>query len=153
MGTRGDFYIMDHDGSMEWLGSVSQDGGIFNIPTDVLISGDQTMYEEKVEEYLRNRFKNGIIKSIDSGWPWPWADSRLTDYTYIFHVCTSKVLVCIAGGRPMDAIKLVQGMDELGADVGMGKIKFPVMLKDALKSTEETVKLVEGYGQESTEAV
>ena len=140
MGTRGDFYVMDHDGSMEWLGSVIRDGGIYNIPADILISGDKIMYEEKVEEYLKFRFDAGIIKSIYQGWPWPWVDSRMTDYSYIFDVCKGQVLVSIAGGRLLDSIKLVQGMDEIGADVGAGNPKFPMMMK-------------EDYGQDLTEAV
>ena len=153
MGTRADFYLMDHDGSLEWLGSVSQDGGVFDIPADILIAGDQITYEEKVEEYLKNRFERGVIKSIEQEWPWPWADSRLTDYSYIFNICTGKVLVSMFGGRLMDAIKLYQGMDQLGADEGIGIIKFPVMRKEALQIQMETIKILEKYGSESTEAV
>lgn len=153
MGTRADFYIMDHDGSLEWLGSVSQDGGIVHIPAEILICGNETIFEESVEDFITTRGERGILKSIQEEWPWPWADSRLTDYSYIFNVCTGKVLVSMFGGRLMDAVKLYQGMDQLGADEGIGIIKFPVMNKDALQTQEETIKLVEEYGSESTETV
>jgi len=154
MGTRADFYVMDHDGSLEWLGSVSQDGGYLDIPTDILISGDRIMFEEVVEDYIKSRGKRGILKSIEEGWPWPWADSRLTDYSYIMNLCKGQVLMSMFGGRLMDPIKLIQGMDQIGADVGMGIIKFPMMRnEDALKLQEETMRIVESYGSESTETV
>ena len=153
MGTKADFYIMDHDETMEWLGSVSQDGGYLNIPVEILISGNKTMFMENVSDYITNRFERGILKDRGEGWPWLWADSRMTDYVYIFHVCTGKVYICHLGGRPMDPIKLIQGMDEIGADIGMGLLKFPVMKKEALKTTEEILKIAEEYGQESTETV
>lgn len=151
MGTRADFYVMDHDGSLEWLGSVTQDGGIVHIPAEILISGNETMFEESVEDFITTRGEKGILKSIQESWPWLWADSRLTDYSYIFQACTGKVLVCMFGGRLMDAIKLYQGMDQLGADVGIGIIKFPMMRnEDALKMQEE---VMEKYGSKSTETV
>lgn len=153
MGTRADFYIMDHDETMEWLGSVSQDGGYTSIPLEILIAGNKTMFEEIVSDFIESRGKRGILKKNGEGWPWPWADSRMSDYSYILHICTGKVYVCYFGNRLMDPIKLIQGMDEIGADVGFGKVKFPIMLKEAVESTEEILKVVEGYGQESTETV
>ena len=152
MGTRADFYVMDHDGSLNWLGSVSQDGGYLNIPVDILISGNQVMFEEITSDFIKSRGTRGILNGIEE-WPWPWADSRMTDYSYIFHVCTGKVYISNYGGRLMDPIKLIQGMDEIGADVGIGLIKFPTMLKEAVKTTEKTLKLVKSYGPKSTETV
>lgn len=150
MGTRADFYVMDHDGSLEWIGSVSQDGG--SIPTEILIAGNQIMYEEAVTDYIKSKGIRGIEKGLE-GWPWPWADSRMTDYAYIFNVCKDKVWMCYFGSRLVDAVKVHQGMDALGADVGYGFIKFPVMRKEALDQQEETMKLVEAYGSEPAKAV
>ena len=152
MGTRADFYVMDHDGSMEWIGSVSQDGGYLSIPTDILISGNQIMFEEIVTDFIKSRGKSGILKG-EEGWPWPWADSRMSDYAYIMHICTGKVMVCRYGSRPVDPIKLIQGMDGIGADCGMGLLKFPIMRPDGLELQEETIKLMEDYGSKSTETV
>jgi hypothetical protein len=92
----------------------------------------------------------GEIKYEGGKWPWPWADSRLTDYSYIFHVCTGKVLMSASGGRLVDPIKVIQGMDMIGADVGIGLIKFPTM-RDA--SAEETEEMIKRYGLQPTEAV
>lgn len=125
MGTRCDFYVMDHDGLMEWLGSSFNCGSPFTIPTRLLVLGDRILFEEEVISHLRDT--NGVIKDDGKEWPWLWSDSRMTDYTYIFHVCSGKVLVCKDGSRPVDPVKLLQGMDMIGADVGIGEIKFPAM--------------------------
>lgn len=148
MGTRSDFYIMDHDGSMEWIGSGFKDGSPVRLPISLIIQTNKLMFEEAVFDYLHKN--NGIVKFDGKGWEWPWADSRMTDYTYIFHICTGKVLMCKAGSRPVDALKILQGMDMIGADVGIGTIKFPVMRKEAIETTEE---LLEDYGPKFTEVI
>jgi hypothetical protein len=149
MGTRSDFYIMDHDGSLEWIGSGAYDGFPFSIPTELLLHVNRTTFEEDVVEHLKET--NGIInEKRKRNWPWPWADSRMTDYSYILHVCTGKVLMCRFGGRLMDPIKIIQGMDEIGADVGIGTIKFPIMREDAEKRTEEILKI---YGPKFAEVI
>ena len=82
--SKADFYTMDHDGSMEWLGSVVNGGGINQIPIDLLIVANLTMWEESVNQYLCNRFQSGISKDAGDKWPWHWDDSQLTDYVYIY---------------------------------------------------------------------
>lgn len=157
MGTRSDFYIMDHDGSLEWIGSGGYDGSPFSIPKELLLHVNRTAFEEDIVEYLKET--DGIInEKRKRDWPWPWADSRMTDYSYIFHVCTGKVLMCRFGGRLMDPIKIIQGMDEIGADIGMGTLKFPAMNEDLIPQTEKTMDLLneeilKRYGQKSSEVV
>jgi len=149
MGTRSDFYIMNHDGEMEWLGSGNKDGHPERLPLRLLIQGNKTLFEEEVLDYLRKN--DGVVRFDDGGsWPWLWADSRMTDYSYIFHVCTDKVLMCKFGGRPVDVVKILQGVDMIGADVGIGDITFPIMRVKAIQTTEE---LLNKYGPKSTEAV
>jgi len=127
MNTKCDFYVMGHDGSMEWIGSSFKNGDINEIDLKILVQGDKTLFEEAVIDFVKEN--NGFIKEDINGiWPWFWSDSRMTDYTYMFHVCTGRVLVCESGGRVMDPIKLLQGMDKIGADVGMGIVVFPKMI-------------------------
>jgi hypothetical protein len=144
---------MDHDGSLEWIGSGANDGSPFSMPIKLLLHVNRTAFEEDVVEYLEEF--NGIINinKRNKNWPWPWSDSRMTDYSYILHVCTGKVLMCRFGGRLMDPIKLIQGMDEIGADVGIGTIEFPVMDEALLHQTQTTMELVAKYGSKPTEVV
>ena len=146
MNTRCDFYIMDHDRSLIWIGSNFKNGDYTEIPTKILVQGDQISFEEEVISFLEE--EGGIISSEGHKWPWHWNDSQLTDYTYIFHVCSGKVLVCKLGGRPMNPIKLLQGMDELGADVGVGLIRFPIMRENKIR--EESL---EENGSKLTEVI
>jgi hypothetical protein len=78
MGTRADFYIRK-DKDMEWLGSIGFDG--YEI--------DDAVAESTTEEGFRNEVKKMLDGRDDStlpsdGWPWPWEDSRTTDFAYIF---------------------------------------------------------------------
>ena len=148
MGTRSDFYIMEHDGSMQWLGSAFKDGGPLHTPIELLIQSNETGFEESVLDLLKS--KDSVCKFDGEGWPWPWDDSQLTDYTYIFHVCSGKVLMSEAGGRLVDPIKVLQGMDMIGADVGIGKIKFPLM-RDRAEILKREIEIE--YGSQPAEAV
>ena len=148
MSTRSDFYVMDHDGSLEWEGSAYKDGGPYTTPLKLLIQGDKIMFQETLLDYLRE--VGGEIKYEGGHWPWPWRDSRFTDYSYIFHVCTGKVLMCVGDSRLVDPIKVIQGMDLIGADVGIGNVIFPVMRDTIDKETEEMIKR---YGLQPTKAV
>ena len=80
MGTRADFYIDIIE--PKWIGSITQDGQPWNIPCKILIQNNVTMYEETVVEFLHTR--RAIIESMGRNWPWPWEDSRMTDYSYFF---------------------------------------------------------------------
>lgn len=126
MGTKADFYFMDHDGSLEWFGSVNQNGGYNQIPVEILLASNKIIFEELVSDMIAT-LSNAALKYNGDGWPHLWEDSRITDYTYIFHECTGKVYVSHFGGRLMDPIKLLRGMDEIGADNGMGIPNLPKM--------------------------
>lgn len=80
MGTRADFYIRK-EGKMKWLGSQAWDGYPDGIDKKVLSATAEGDFETIVNEYLGARKDATFPKD---GWPWPWADSRTTDYSYIF---------------------------------------------------------------------
>lgn len=78
MGTRADFYV-GRGVSAEWLGSIAWDG--YSIPDAISTAADETSYRAAVVAFIGQR-KDGT-KPAD-GWPWPWDDSRTTDYAYAF---------------------------------------------------------------------
>lgn len=83
MGTRADFYARNPDKPEEelvWLGSIAWDG----FPDDEEIEAIAKIksldeYVEAVQELVTER-EDGTLP--EQGYPWPWEDSRLTDYTY-----------------------------------------------------------------------
>jgi hypothetical protein len=81
MGTRADFYVGRGEDA-EWIGSVAWDGypdgfrkgGILNAATE-------DAFRAAVTRMLGRR---DDATTPDLGWPWPWEDSRTTDYAYAF---------------------------------------------------------------------
>lgn len=80
MGTRADFYVGRGERA-EWLGSIAFDGYVGGIPVDVLMARTEQDFRERVARELAAR--NDATVPAD-GWPWPWQDSRTTDYAYAF---------------------------------------------------------------------
>lgn len=80
MGTRADFY-MGRGESAEWLGSIAWDGYPPGIGGGLLAVTTETAWREGVTAFLAKR--EDATKPED-GWPWPWEDSRTTDYAYAF---------------------------------------------------------------------
>jgi hypothetical protein len=86
MGTRADFYVGRGE-SAEWLGSIAWDGhpgGVFE--DELILSGlrdglDEASWRTWVAEFLHNRDDATLP---EQGWPWPWEDSRTTDYAHAF---------------------------------------------------------------------
>jgi hypothetical protein len=78
MGTRADFYI-GRGAKAEWLGSVAWDGD----DLDPIIAKAKSIksYRAAVNTFLASR-DDATLPSM--GWPWPWNDSRTTDYAYAF---------------------------------------------------------------------
>jgi hypothetical protein len=149
MGTRADFYLMNDDGRMMWVGSKAHDGSPVNIPTDILIQINPVMFEELVLDFLNLHRGDSIIRQDGDTWPWPWADSRVSDYSYLF--VHNKVLAYSpSAGHWFDPLKIVQGED-LGAAYVLDQYKFPIMNPAALEMQEETMELV--YGSKSTETL
>lgn len=78
MGTRADFYVGRGE-QAEWLGSIGWDGYPSHIPEDVLKAVTEDSYRTAVKAMLGSRNDSTLP---DMGWPWPWEDSRTTDYAY-----------------------------------------------------------------------
>jgi hypothetical protein len=98
MGTRADFYIRK-EGKMKWLGSQGLDGYPEGIDDKVLQATTEAEFELSVNEYLRNRNDATFPKD---GWPWPWNDSRTTDFSYIFE--DGKVMASNFGYKLFDPL-------------------------------------------------
>ncbi len=151
MGTRADFYLERDDKRLMWIGSKAHDGSPWNIPTDVLIQINPVMFEELVTDFLLNHRDDSIIRQEGERWPWPWSDSRITDFSYIF--MNNRVLAWSPkAGHLFDPLIIVQGDDLNYASVPY-QIKFPLMDPSLLKMSEETMELVNNYGSESTETL
>lgn len=80
MGTRADFYVGRGE-SAEWLGSIGWDGYPDGIPPYVLACKDADAFRKQVRKFLKSRDDASFPKD---GWPWPWDNSRTTDYAYAF---------------------------------------------------------------------
>lgn len=82
MGTRADFYI-GRGPDAEWLGSVGFDGYEWAEPGNCLAAvstADEMRAGVKIIAQRRRDFTDP-----SEGWPWPWDDSRTTDYAYVLH--------------------------------------------------------------------
>jgi len=79
MGTRADFYIGRGEGA-EWIGSIAWDGYPDGLSCDVLKANSESEFREAVQEMAHR----DDWTSPEMGWPWPWEDSRTTDYAYAF---------------------------------------------------------------------
>lgn len=77
---------------MEWLGSVAMDGYQWDEVPDNPIRRAQTVdqFRNAVADELA-RISHSTLPS--DGWPWPWTDSRTTDYAYVFDVSGLRVFV------------------------------------------------------------
>lgn len=122
MGTRSDFYTRK-DGQMKWLGSKGFDGYPDGIDENVLKSTDEQEYEKVVADFLSSA---NDATFPNQGWPWPWNDSRTTDYAYIFE--NGKVMSSCLGGPLFDPLKTAEEeSDEEGKDNTKMEDYFPDM--------------------------
>ena len=81
MGTRADFYIGRGD-KAAWIGSIAWDGYPDGLKdTGILKADTETRFVDTVKKFAAKR--DDWTKPQD-GWPWPWDDSRTTDYAYAF---------------------------------------------------------------------
>jgi hypothetical protein len=81
MGTRADFYV-GRGSDAEWLGSIAFDGypyGVFDEDFRPADCPADEVWREKVATFLDGRDDATLP---GDGWPWPWDDSRTTDYAY-----------------------------------------------------------------------
>lgn len=101
MGTRADFYV-GAGPAAEWIGSIAYDG--------------HPSWQGKPAAWMRFRSERGFRRYVNTvlakrddftcpadGWPWPWQDSKLTDYAYGF--VKGRVRVLIADNQGWKAKK------------------------------------------------
>lgn len=109
MGTRADFYV-GIGPTAKWLGSISYDGDPSGTPKPVLESKSEQEFRARVRSMILRR-SIGPTTRPSEGWPWPWDDSRTTDYAYAWcdnqlPAVRGKVMISRFGGRwvasPMD---------------------------------------------------
>lgn len=98
MGTRADFYIRAKNNKLTWLGSCTHDG--YDVATLETCAPAKRLAESKtVYSFKRNLSDYASYKIreggewiwADEGWPWPWDDSNLTDYSYIYDARNKKI--------------------------------------------------------------
>lgn len=80
MGTRADFYV-GRGKEARWLGSIAWDGYPDGITNEIKLAETEECFIKEVMKELGKR-KDSTLP-VD-GWPWPWNDSRTTDYAYAF---------------------------------------------------------------------
>lgn len=78
MGTRADFYVGRGEDA-EWLGSIAVDGYPSSVPASIRGAASEAAYRRAVAAFLDSR---DDASTVHDGWPWPWSDSRTTDYAY-----------------------------------------------------------------------
>jgi hypothetical protein len=128
---KADFY-----NGLEWIGSIKEGGEIWNVPLLILIQVNPITFEEDVFDYIRKC--DGIIANHPCQWPWDWPDSRMTDYTYIFHPSYGKVFVSLEGSDLLDPIKIYQGFSIDEAEAGIVAL-FPTIKEVMNGQTSSTV--------------
>ncbi len=79
MGTRADFYIGRGE-QAEWLGSIAWDGYPDGLDAKLLGAENEQAFRDEVKALA----KRDDWTAPERGWPWPWDDSRTTDYAYAF---------------------------------------------------------------------
>jgi hypothetical protein len=79
MGTRADFYV-GIGPSAEWIGSTSFDGDPEGLGAGPLAAQDETSFRAEVEAMLTD--PSLLTTRPSEGWPWPWEDSRTSDFAY-----------------------------------------------------------------------
>lgn len=84
MGTRADFYIKKADEKeLIWIASIAWDGYPSGIDEpEVLKSTTEEEYKALLTQFLSKRED---VTLPERGWPWPWDNSKTTDYAYCFH--------------------------------------------------------------------
>lgn len=89
MGTRADWWVKRENeplAASDWIGSIAWDGypeGVEN--KDVGVPGILSLTDESAfREAVNKLSRRDDFTDPKTGWPWPWDDSRTTDYAYVF---------------------------------------------------------------------
>jgi hypothetical protein len=80
LGTRADFYV-GRGRDAEWVGSIAWDGYPSGIDNAVLAATTEEGFRSALQSFAESR---SDFTAPHQGWPWPWEDSRLTDYAYAY---------------------------------------------------------------------
>lgn len=133
--TKGDFYI-GTGFDARWIGSINHDAQPQLIPCEILIQINPIAFEEKVLDFLEKDCRSSIAQRGDE-WPWPWADSRFTDFSYMFDLIQGRILASEFGRELFDPLVILQGEDLMKANIG-GMPKFPLMRLNILRDGSHT---------------
>lgn len=79
MGTRADFYV-GRGLNAEWIGSIAWDGFPDDMPKKIMWAKTESKFREAVKSFLNTR-EDATFP--EDGWPWPWATSQTTDFSYV----------------------------------------------------------------------
>lgn len=90
MGTRADFYTRSTAGRLTYRGSIAWDGDPDNIPSYVMGAGDAAAFCHGLYKWFKHDRTDASLPKRD-GWPWPWANAYLTDWSYVFDARSGKV--------------------------------------------------------------
>lgn len=121
MGTRADFYIKKTtDEKPVWVGSIAWDGHPESIDEPVLRATNETEFTNGLKAFFSER---NDVTLPERGWPWPWEDSRTTDFSYILMPEGKVMASCF--GHPLfdpfsdndqeDTIKMVDFFPDMSA--------------------------------------
>ena len=80
MGTRADFYI-GRGIDAKWLGSQAWDGYPEGITDSLLEAKTEEAFRKELTDHFERRKD---VTLAEGGWPWPWEDSKTTDFSYAF---------------------------------------------------------------------
>lgn len=91
MGTRADFYIRRGRvlRQVDWIGAIAWDGYPEGVPNKILEAETEEDFLKAVQDMKKDR--DDFVDPEKDGWPWPWENSYLTDYVYVFNTKTKKV--------------------------------------------------------------
>lgn len=121
MGTRADFYV-GRGQDAEWLGSIAFDGYPDEDNNRLLKIDREDEFRRQVSEFLEER-DDGTTP--DQGWPWPWNDSRTTDYSYAFD--KGEVWVSDFGQTWVEGSRVASDDFDPGEFMGDKEVVFPDM--------------------------
>lgn len=114
MGTRADFYV-GKGKTAEWQGSIAWDGHPERINSAILQAKTAKAFKARVHTFVSKR-DDGTLPH--QGWPWPWENSRVTDYSYWF--IAGKVWASYFGGPFFDPL-----LPEPDFDGSVGDLECP----------------------------
>ena len=95
MGTRADFYL-GVGPEAEWLGSFAFDGYPDAVADDLSLTEATPNIASEADwrESVAGLLQRDDATLPDAGWPWPWDDSRTTDFAYAWSPDSPVLVSC-----------------------------------------------------------